>query len=95
MKYHMGFQRHDWSIVILALECAKECLNGEGAYGLQVMEEIIAKSKKGKAERQTQREDDLRATEELDATFTDLLQGASLATMLRAKGEKTCVARAF
>lgn len=56
------------------------------------MEEIIAKSKKGKAERQTQRDDDLRATEELDATFTDLLQGASLATMLRAKGEETCVA---
>ena len=48
----------------------------------------MAKSKAGKRDRQLQREDDLDATEALDATFRELLQGPALATILRPKGEK-------
>lgn len=52
------------------------------------MEELIAKSKKSKAERQQQREEDLAQTEALDATFRELLGGAALQGILRPKGEK-------
>ena len=52
------------------------------------MEELIAKSKAGKAERQQQREEDLTATEQLDATFRELKDGALLQGILRPKGEK-------
>ena len=58
------------------------------------MEEIMAKSKRAKAERQMQRDDDLGATEALDATFADLLQSQGLAAIMRAKGEKMCGAPA-
>lgn len=52
------------------------------------MEEIIAKSKAFKAAKQMQREDDLAATEKLDAAFHDLMEGDALRRLVRPKGTK-------
>lgn len=52
------------------------------------MEEVMAKSKKFKAEKQQQREEDLNETEALDNQFK-ALQGARLMTgLLRPKGKQ-------
>ena len=54
----------------------------------QVMEEVMAKSKKFKAEMQHQREEDLNETEALDNKFKELMEGRIVAGMVRPKGEK-------
>lgn len=54
----------------------------------QVMEEVMAKSKKYKAEKQHQREEDLNETEALDNQFQALMEGRLMAGLLRPKGEK-------
>ena len=54
----------------------------------QVMEEVMAKSKKYKAEKQHQREEDLNETEALDNQFKALMEGRLMAGLLRPKGEK-------
>ena len=54
----------------------------------QVMEEVMAKSKKFKAEKQHQREEDLNETEALDNKFKELMEGRIMAGMVRPKGEK-------
>jgi Nop14-like family len=64
------------------------------AAGLQVMEEIIAKSKHHKAEKQMQKEEDVAALEALDAQFKELVRAQALASYVRAKGKPappTCV----
>ncbi len=52
------------------------------------MEEVMAKSKKFKAEKQHQREEDLNETEALDNKFKELMEGRMMAGMVRPKGEK-------
>ena len=52
------------------------------------MEEVMAKSKKYKAEKQHQREEDLNETEALDNQFKELMEGRFMAGLLRPKGEK-------
>ena len=52
------------------------------------MEELIAKSKAGKAAKQMQKEEDLTATDILDASFQSLLQAGDLSALLREKGSK-------
>lgn len=52
------------------------------------MEELIAKSKAGKAAKQMRKEEDLTATDVLDASFQDLLQAGGLSALLREKGSK-------
>ncbi|DBA90017.1 TPA: hypothetical protein ACH3X2_004286 [Trebouxia sp. C0005] len=54
----------------------------------EVMEEVMAKSKKFKAEKQHQREEDLNETEALDSKFKELMEGRLMAGMVRPKGEK-------
>ena len=54
----------------------------------QVMEEVMAKSKKFKAEKQHQREEDLNETEALDNKFKELMEGRIIAGMVRPKGER-------
>ena len=54
---------------------------------LKVMEEVMAKSKKFKAEKQHQREEDLNETEALDNKFKELLEGRTIAGMTRLKAE--------
>ncbi len=54
----------------------------------QVMEELIAKSKAGKAERQMQKEEDLTATDILDASFEGLLQAGQLTALMKVKGAR-------
>ncbi|DBA84060.1 TPA: hypothetical protein ACH3X1_006541 [Trebouxia sp. C0004] len=54
----------------------------------EVMEEVMAKSKKFKAEKQHQREEDLNETEALDKRFKEVMQGRIMAGMVRPKGEK-------
>lgn len=54
----------------------------------QVMEEVMAKSKKYKAEKQHQREEDLNETEALDTQFKELMEGRFMAGLLQPKGEK-------
>ena len=53
-----------------------------------MMEELIAKSKAGKAARQMQKEEDLTATDVLDASFQSLLEAGDLSALLREKGSK-------
>ena len=48
----------------------------------------MAKSKKYKAEKQHQREEDLNETEALDNQFKALMEGRLLAGLVRPKGEK-------
>ena len=48
----------------------------------------MAKSKKYKAEKQHQREEDLNETEALDNQFKALMEGRLMAGMVRPKGEK-------
>ena len=55
---------------------------------VQVMEELIAKSKAGKAERQMQKEEDLTATDILDASFEGLLQAGQLTALMKVKGAR-------
>lgn len=76
--------------VLQRMDSQPDAIHKIAAPAPQIMEEIMAKSKAGKAERQMQREDDLAATEALDATFRELLAGPALATILRPKGEKMC-----
>ena len=52
------------------------------------MEEVMAKSKKYKAEKQHQREEDLNETEALDNQFKALIEGRLMAGLLKPKGEK-------
>lgn len=52
------------------------------------MEEVMAKSKKFKADKQHQREEDLNETETLDNQFKELLEGRFMAGMVRPKGDK-------
>ena len=52
------------------------------------MEELIAKSKAGKAARQMQKEEDLTATDVLDASFQSLLQAGGLTALLKEKGTR-------
>ncbi|PRW57304.1 Nucleolar 14 [Chlorella sorokiniana] len=54
----------------------------------EVMEEIIAKSKAFKAERQRQREEDQDETDALDDQFKALLGDRALLGLMRKKGEK-------
>lgn len=54
----------------------------------QVMEELIAKSKAGKAAKAMQKEEDLTETDMLDASFQTMLQGGELAALLKEKGSK-------
>lgn len=54
----------------------------------QVMEELIAKSKAGKAARQMQKEEDLTATDVLDASFQSLLQAGDLSALMKEKGAR-------
>ena len=58
------------------------------AFAWQVMEELIAKSKAGKAARQMQKEDDLTATDVLDASFQSLLQAGDLSALMKEKGAR-------
>lgn len=48
----------------------------------------MAKSKKYKAEKQHQREEDLNETEALDNQFQALMEGRLMAGLLRPKGQK-------
>ena len=52
------------------------------------MEEIIAKSKKARAEKTKQRETDLDAVEELDKDLADLVKQKGFQSLLRPKGQK-------
>ena len=52
------------------------------------MEELIAKSKAGKAAKAMQKEEDLTATEVLDASFESLLQAGDLSALMKEKGVK-------
>lgn len=52
------------------------------------MEEIIAKSKKAKAEKTKQREADLDAVDELDKNLAELVKQKSFQSLIRAKGQK-------
>ena len=52
------------------------------------MEELIAKSKAGKAAKQMQKEEDLTATDVLDASFQSLLQAGGLSALLKERGSK-------
>ncbi|KAK9815549.1 hypothetical protein WJX72_005610 [[Myrmecia] bisecta] len=54
----------------------------------EIMEEVMAKSKAYKAEKQQQREEDLTATEALDQDFKQLVQAGGLARLVRPKGAK-------
>ena len=54
----------------------------------QVMEELIAKSKSFKAEKQKQRDEDLEETEALDEQFRGLLEGQALLRLMKPKGSK-------
>lgn len=53
----------------------------------------MAKSKKYKAEKQHQREEDLNETEALDNQFKELMEGRFMAGMVRPKGEKGSAAK--
>ena len=57
---------------------------------LQIMEEVMAKSKAYKAERNLQREEDAAATQALDDTFRQLVAGPALGVLVRPKGVKAC-----
>ena len=61
---------------------------------LQVMEEIMAKSKAFRAEKGQQREADLDATEALDADLAQLMQGGALQGLVKPKGTKHSVTSA-
>jgi hypothetical protein len=52
------------------------------------MEEVIAKSKAARAAKIQQREEDLHATEALDADLDNLLQCGALAQLFKAKGAR-------
>lgn len=52
------------------------------------MEEVIAKSKAAKAARQMQKEEDLTATDILDASFASLLQTGALVPLMKEKGAR-------
>lgn len=52
------------------------------------MEEVIAKSKAAKAARQMQKEEDLTATDILDASFASLLQTGALTPLMKEKGAR-------
>ncbi len=52
------------------------------------MEEIIAKSKKARAEKTQQREADLDAVDELDKDLAELVKQKSFQSLLRPKGQK-------
>ena len=52
------------------------------------MEEVIAKSKAAKAARQIQKEEDLTATDILDASFASLLQTGALMPLMKEKGAR-------
>ncbi len=68
------------------LEVSLLCLMEGCAH--KVMEEVIAKSKAGKAARQMQKEEDLTATDALDASFASLLQNGALAPLMKEKGAR-------
>lgn len=55
-------------------------------HGHQVMEEVIAKSKAYRAEKQQQREEDVEETERLDRELQGLLGTPGMLGMLRPKG---------
>ncbi len=57
---------------------------------MQVMEEIIAKSRAYRAARQQQKEADVAATEKLDAELKDLLAGTAMAPLLKEPGHGKC-----
>ena len=50
------------------------------------MEELIAKSKAGKAAKAMQKEEDLTATDVLDASFESLLRAGDLSALMKEKG---------
>ena len=52
----------------------------------QVMEEVMAKSKKYKADKQHQREEDLNETEALDNKFKALMEGRLMAGTVSLSG---------
>lgn len=52
------------------------------------MEELIAKSKAGKAAKAMQKEADLTATDVLDASFESLLRAGDLSALMKEKGAK-------
>ena len=52
------------------------------------MAEVIAKSKAAKAARQMQKEEDLTATDILDASFASLLQTGALTPLMKEKGAR-------
>ena len=56
------------------------------------MEELIAKSKSFKAEKQKQRDEDLEETEALDEQFKGLLEGQALLRLMKPKGSKASTA---
>ena len=56
------------------------------------MEELIAKSKSFKAEKQKQRDEDLEETEALDEQFRGLLEGQALLRLMKPKGNKQSTA---
>lgn len=56
------------------------------------MEELIAKSKSFKAEKQKQRDEDLEETEALDEQFRGLLEGQALLRLMKPKGSKASAA---
>eukprot|EP00955_Chlamydomonas_euryale_P013834 149411-Chlamydomonas_euryale.AAC.1 len=56
------------------------------AAATQVMEEVIAKSKAFKAERQRQKEEDAEALEQLDSEYQGLLASQALAEFVKPKG---------
>ena len=56
------------------------------------MEELIAKSKSFKAEKQKQRDEDLEETEALDEQFRSLLEGQALLRLMKPKGNKQSTA---
>ena len=55
---------------------------------MQVMQEIIAKSKKARAEKTKQREADLDAVDELDNDLAELVKQKSFQSLIRPKGQK-------
>ncbi len=55
---------------------------------MQVMQEVMAKSKAFKAAKQQQREEDLSATDALDADFKQLLEAGDLGLQFKAPGSR-------
>lgn len=60
----------------------------EDRCGLQVMEEVIAKSKAFRAAKMQQREEDLDATEALDTDFSSFVEAGGLEGLVKPKGAR-------